>query len=67
MDDFMKKWLPEIGFKHLTNKFEEQEIDKKALLLLTESMLVELIPIMGQRANFLSELEKLKNPIEVNI
>lgn len=41
--------------------FSEQEIDKKALLLLTESMLVELILIMGQRANFLSELEKLKN------
>lgn len=49
------------------NIFSEQEIHKKALLLLTESMLVELIPIMGQRANFLSELEKLKNPIEVNI
>jgi len=35
--------------------------------MLTESMLVDLVPKIGQRANFLDQLEKLKKPIEVNI
>ncbi|XP_060855875.1 uncharacterized protein LOC132933624 [Metopolophium dirhodum] len=65
MDDFTKKWLLNIGFKHLISTFEEEDIDKKALFLLTESMLVNLVSKMGQRANFINELEKLKNPIEI--
>lgn len=35
--------------------------------MLTESMIVDLVPKIGQRANFLDQLEKLKKPIEVNI
>ena len=43
------------------------DIDKKTFILLTESMLVNLVSKMGQGANFISELGKLKKPIEVNI
>lgn len=35
--------------------------------MLTESMLVELIPKMGQRALLINELEKLKISNEVNM
>ncbi|KAL5239025.1 hypothetical protein ACI65C_006435 [Semiaphis heraclei] len=65
MDDFTKKWLLNIGFEHLINTFEEEEINKATLFMLTESMIVDLVPKIGQRANFLDQLEKLKKPIEI--
>jgi hypothetical protein len=35
--------------------------------MLTESMLVDLVPKIRQRTNFINQLEKLKNLIGVNI
>ncbi|XP_022183005.1 uncharacterized protein LOC111042633 isoform X1 [Myzus persicae] len=64
MDEFTKNWLNNVGLKHLVNKFEEEEINETNLLLLTESLLVNLIPKMGQRALIINELEKLKKSNE---
>ncbi|XP_025412693.1 uncharacterized protein LOC112685125, partial [Sipha flava] len=60
MDEFIKNWLNYIGFQHLVNKFEEGEINKTVLMILTELMLKDLIPKIVQRAKFINELEKLK-------
>lgn len=38
----------------------EEEIDKSSLLDLTEDMVKELVPKVGQRSKFMSELKKLK-------
>jgi len=38
----------------------EEEIDKSSLLDLTEDMVKELVPKIGQRSKFMSELKKLK-------
>lgn len=38
----------------------EEEIDKSSLLDLTEDMVKELVPKVGQRSKFMSELIKLK-------
>lgn len=40
--------------------FLDQEIDQVALLNLTETMIIELLPIIGQRSKFLKHLEDLK-------
>jgi hypothetical protein len=40
--------------------FLKEEINKKVLMILTELMLKDLIPKIGQRAKFINELEKLK-------
>lgn len=47
--------------------FSEEEIYKTTLFMLTESILVDLVPKIGERANFINQLEILKNPIDVNI
>lgn len=46
----------------LTNfiHFVDQEIDQVALFNLTENMIIELLPKIGQRSRFLKHLEDLK-------
>lgn len=45
-----------INFTH----FVDQEIDEVALFNLTETMIRDLLPKIGQRAKFLKHLEDLK-------
>jgi hypothetical protein len=40
--------------------FSEQEIDKEALLNLTESLVSCLLPTIGARSKFLANLSKLQ-------
>ncbi|XP_025420484.1 uncharacterized protein LOC112690651, partial [Sipha flava] len=67
MDEFIKNWLNYIGFQHLVNKFEEEEINKTVLMILTDIMLKNLIPKIGQTAKFINELEKTKNNTKFNV
>ncbi|XP_022169890.1 uncharacterized protein LOC111033463 isoform X1 [Myzus persicae] len=47
--------------------FLDQEIDQVALLNLTETMIIELLPIIGQRSKFLKHLEDLKIQKNVSV
>lgn len=44
--------------------FSENEIDMKTLLLLSEDMIKELIPIIGHRARLCSNLGEWKNIVQ---
>jgi hypothetical protein len=50
--------------------FLEEEINKTVLMILTDIMLKNLIPKIGQTAKFINELEKLKiilSSVSVNL
>ncbi|KAF0712715.1 Uncharacterized protein FWK35_00028195, partial [Aphis craccivora] len=56
-ENIMKQW----GYSsEIINIFKEKEIDEMALLDLTETMVEQLFPKMGQRFKFLKHLKKLK-------
>ncbi|XP_022183777.1 uncharacterized protein LOC111043186 [Myzus persicae] len=62
--DIMKQW----GFStEIITIFKDQEIDQVALLNLTETMIIELLPIIGQRSKFLKHLEDLKIQKNVSV
>uniref|UniRef100_A0A2S2P1D2 SAM domain-containing protein n=1 Tax=Schizaphis graminum TaxID=13262 RepID=A0A2S2P1D2_SCHGA len=58
MENIMKQW----GYSsEIINIFKEEEIDESVLLDLTETMVEQLFPSMGQRTKFLKHLAKLKS------
>ncbi|XP_063919744.1 uncharacterized protein LOC135134832 [Zophobas morio] len=57
--DYLDKW----GLAHLWESFQEQGVDFAAFINLTEDLIKELIPKIGDRAKFLSHFKRLKTDI----
>ncbi|CAI6373095.1 unnamed protein product [Macrosiphum euphorbiae] len=63
-DIIMKQW----GFStEIITIFKDQEIDQVAISNLTETMIIELLPKIGQRSRFLKHLENLKIQKNVSV
>ncbi|CAI6368496.1 unnamed protein product [Macrosiphum euphorbiae] len=54
--DFLKAW----DLVKYIDIFRDNEIDMKTLLLLTEDMIKELVPVIGHRARLISNLQEWK-------
>nr|XP_040045931.1 nuclear GTPase SLIP-GC-like [Gasterosteus aculeatus aculeatus]XP_040045932.1 nuclear GTPase SLIP-GC-like [Gasterosteus aculeatus aculeatus] len=66
MDDFVRDKLTEWGLRELIETFKEQKIDRKSLYCLEDQDIVELIPLVGPRSVFKTELKLLKEQNTAN-
>ncbi|XP_016661531.1 uncharacterized protein LOC100569979 [Acyrthosiphon pisum] len=58
--DFLKAW----SLEQYIEVFRENDIDMKTIPLLTETMMMELIPSVGHRARLKSNIDQWKNIIQ---
>ncbi|XP_019696280.1 uncharacterized protein LOC109503716 [Harpegnathos saltator] len=59
MSIFIEETLQEWGLEEYIEKFKEEQIDTNASLYMSDSMVKELIPIIGKRFCFLENRKKL--------